>query len=691
MTIQIPENPLILLVDDVPENIQILAAALRGQYRIKTATDGEKALKLVTQGECPHLILLDVMMPGISGIDVLRKLREMQETRDIPVIFVSADVSEQTQLEGLSLGADDYLIKPVNTKLLMVRVRNLLERKHAELQLRLSAHVFSHSSEAIMINDKANCIVDVNQSFTELTGYSLEEVKGKNPKMLSSGQTGRETYLDMWQSITEKGCWQGELWDRKKDGEVYPKWLSISVVRNVFGDIDFYIGSFTDMSARKAAEQHIRHLANHDPLTSLLNRFGLQNRMEQGVSLAKRNNYMVAALFIDMDRFKNINDTLGHPAGDALLVEVAQRLKASVRDSDIVARLGGDEFVVVLTELDEATKAMRSAELILESLGKPYHFGDIEMHSTPSIGLAMFPEDGQDCDTLMKHADTAMYHAKERGRNNFQCFSAEMAQVAAERMKMEQELHHAIENGQLELHYQPKLDASKGMVMGFEALVRWRHPEAGLISPDKFIQLAEETGLILSLGKWVLDEAGRQLSVWRDLGFSGLSMAVNLSVHQLNSPNLLAEIVMVLEKHGLTGADLELEVTESAAMRDPEASIGLLQALRIMGVRLAIDDFGTGYSSLSYLKLLPIHTLKLDRSFVKDIETDASDASICIATIGLAHNLGLKVVAEGVETGAQRKFLLDHGCDIFQGYLFSKPLPAAAALAYLQDHKAVPG
>lgn len=685
MRIPTPEKPLILLVDDIPENIHVLANVLKQDYRIKTATDGETALKLAAHEHRPDLILLDVMMPGMSGIEVMRRLRETQEGRDIPVIFVSADASEQSQLDGLKLGADDYLLKPVNSNLLKVRVRNLLERKYSERQLRLAAHVFRHSSEAIMINDKANCIVEVNRAFTELTGYSLDEVKGKSPKLLSAGQTPAEVYREMWQSITGKGSWQGELLDRTKAGRVYPKWLSISVVRNAYGDIDFYIGSFTDISERKAAEQHIRHLATHDPLTDLLNRFGLQNRMEQAIATAKRSKHMVAALLLDMDRFKQINDTLGHVAGDALLIEVARRLHDNVRDSDIVARLGGDEFVVVLTHVESPTGAVRVGEKILESLSQTYRFGNNEMHSTPSIGLALFPDDGQDCEILMKHADTAMYEAKGLGRNNIQCFTEGMAQAVDARLKMEHDLRRALEAGEFELYYQPKLDARQGNLVGFEALIRWHHPQDGLVSPANFIPIAEEAGLILPLGAWVLDEACRQLRVWRDQGYAELAMAVNLSAHQLRSPTLLVDLVLILRKHELTFADLEIEVTESVAMHNPEASIGLLQALRIMGIRLAIDDFGTGYSSLSYLKLLPIHTLKLDQSFVKDIETDPSDASICIATINLAHNLNIKVVAEGVENEAQRKFLTENGCDILQGYLFSKPLPAAEALAFMQS------
>jgi EAL domain-containing protein (putative c-di-GMP-specific phosphodiesterase class I) len=360
-------------------------------------------------------------------------------------------------------------------------------------------------------------------------------------------------------------------------------------------------------------------------------------------------------------------------------------LRESVRESDIVARLGGDEFVVVLTEVEDATAAARLADKMLQVLAQPYRIGENELHSSASIGLAFYPNDGGDSETLMKNADTAMYHAKSQGRNNIQFFTAEMNQAAVKRLKLDHDLRVAVETGQFELHYQPQLDSRNGRIVGVEALVRWRHPQDGLVSPAEFIPVAEETGMILPLGEWVLDEACRQLRVWRDAGVADVTMAVNLSAHQLHAATLVEQVAQMLEKHGLKGADLELEITESVAMHDPAASISRLKALRSLGVRLSIDDFGTGYSSLSYLKLLPIHTLKLDQSFVRDIETDSNDVAICTATIALAHNLGLAVVAEGVETEAQRLLLTSHHCDFMQGYLFSKPLLADDALAFIKE------
>ncbi len=566
-------------------------------------------------------------------------------------------------------------------------VQDITARKQNEEALRLYANVFEHSGESIIITGSDNRILAVNPAFTRLTGYTLDDIRGEDPHVLASGQTPESTYLAMWSGLAHTGYWQGEIIDRRKDGSVYPKWMSVSAVRDPDGRITHYIASFTDITERKQAEAKISQLAYHDTLTGLINRFSLQGQLDQALALARREQRALAVIFLDLDRFKAINDSMGHAVGDQLIVEVARRLRASVRESDIVARLGGDEFVVVLTEVDDANAAAHVADKILHAVAQRYRIADRELHSTASLGIAFFPDDGEDGEALMKNADTAMYHAKSLGRNNVQFFTAEMNQAAVKRLMLDHDLRDAVDNRQFELHYQPQLD-NDGCVVGVEALVRWRHPRDGLVSPAVFIPVAEETGLILPLGEWVLDEACRQLRAWRDHGIDGLTMAVNLSAHQLHSPLLLSHVAQALVRHGLAGADLELEVTESVAMHDPDASIRQLRALRDLGVRLSIDDFGTGYSSLSYLKLLPIHTLKLDQSFVRDIETDSNDVAICTATIALAHSLGLAVIAEGVETEAQRQLLAAHRCDFMQGYLFSRPLPAEAALDFMRRRRA---
>ena len=553
---------------------------------------------------------------------------------------------------------------------------DLTERKRAQESIYLYANAFEHSGEATLITDAHNRILVANPAFCTLTGYALEDVIGENPNILSAGRTPPETYQEMWAALNTSGFWQGELWDRDKSGNIHPKWAAISVIRDQDGNLTHHIVSYTDISERKAAEERIYRLAHHDPLTGLLNRFSLESRLEQALMTARRQSNSVAVMFIDMDRFKLINDTLGHHVGDELLVEIAHRLSGCVRESDIVARQGGDEFVVVITNIADPTIAASVAEKIARTLAAQYLIEGHDLYTTPSTGISLFPADGDDVDTLMKNADTAMYHAKDLGRNNYQFFSTAMTEEAQERLDVERDLSTALAEGQFELYYQPQLQTTTHDVIGFEALVRWNHPERGLVPPDRFIPIAEESGLIEPLGAWVLDEACRQLAEWKGQGIDHLRIAVNISAHQLRAKTLVEQVEHALAEHGLIAQDLELEVTESVTMSDPDLAIEQLQALRNLGVSLAIDDFGTGYSSLWYLKVLPIQVLKLDRSFVSDIGTGSDDDAICAATLAMARNLRLMVVAEGVETELQGEFLASHGCDFLQGYLFGKPEPA---------------
>jgi diguanylate cyclase (GGDEF)-like protein/PAS domain S-box-containing protein len=555
-------------------------------------------------------------------------------------------------------------------------VQDITEQKVAQQQVNLYASVFINSPEAIIITDRDNCIIAANPALTELTGYAFEELEGVNPNILASGLTPPEVYQEMWDSLQESGFWQGELIDRTKEGKVYPKWTTIAAIRDEQDRITHYMASFFDITERKAAEERIQYLAHHDTLTGLYNRFSLEDRLSQAIVQARREQGQLALLFIDLDRFKLINDSLGHHVGDQLLIEVGRRLQGAVRESDIISRLGGDEFLVVLTNIRDSMAAAGMAEKILERLGDTHEIDGRQLSSSASVGISIFPDDGQDGDALMKHADTAMYHAKEQGRNNYQFFTATMNAEAQERIALEHDLRTALIEQQFELYYQPKWETADGRLSGVEALIRWNHPERGLVSPMKFIPIAEEVDLISELGQWVLTEACRQQARWHASGARNLTMAVNLSPKQLRHPALVDRVQGVMQAYGIGDGMLELEVTETAAMSNAEFAVKQLEAMRRVGVNLAIDDFGTGYSSLAYLKSFPIQTLKLDRSFVSGIENDPNDAAICAATIALAHNLGLKVVAEGVETEAQRSFLIEHMCDFLQGYLLSRPLPA---------------
>ena len=542
--------------------------------------------------------------------------------------------------------------------------------------LRLYANAFDKSGEAILISDSENHIITVNSAFTHKTGYSKDEVLGKNPRILSSGQNSPETYQKLWLALEKENFWQGELWDRKKSGEIYPKWISISAIRDNQNQLKFYIASFIDITERKQAEERIEQLAHHDILTGLCNRFSLEDRMKQSLALARRDNKKIGVFFIDLDRFKQINDNLGHQTGDKLLIEVAKRLKQCVRDSDIVARIGGDEFIIVLTGLNEINQLIIIVENILKNIEQPYTINGTTLNTSPSIGISIYPDDCESVDELMKNSDTAMYHAKEQGNNNY-CFFTESMHIDAQaRIKIEQEMILALNEQQFELHYQPQIDTRNSEYYSVEALIRWQHPEQGMIPPDKFIPIAEETGHIYQLGKWVLEQACRQFHEWKRTGTNCCKMCVNLSVKQLQSEQLIDDVLEIMNLYDIEKGELEFEITETAAMSDPETAEQQLTMLKGLGIKFAIDDFGTGYSSLAYLKRLPIETLKLDKSFVSEIDINHNDLQISMATIALAHSLGLKVVAEGVESLEQLEILKQLKCDFLQGYYFSKPLPA---------------
>lgn len=594
-------------------------------------------------------------------------------------------VSFQNYSSELEKFFDIWAFSPAKDKFAVI-FSDITPRKEAEDKLRLLARVFEHSGEAIIITGADNAILATNNAFSRLTGYSQEDVLGKNPRILKSGNETREFYVAMWECLLKENFWQGEIWDKRKDGRLYPKWLAITVVRDELGDITNFIAGFTDISERKQAAQKIEHLAHHDSLTNLPNRFSLMERLSQALELAKRSSTHLAAMFIDLDRFKNINDSLGHNIGDLLLADVATRLLESMRSADIVARFGGDEFVVVLPQVQSGISVAPLANKIRATLSQPYRLEGHELHVTPSIGISVYPHDGETIEELLKNADLAMYHAKSKGRNNYQFFKQEMNSKAHERLLLENDLRAAIEREEFLLHYQPQIDLTTGRLIGVEALVRWQHPQRGLIPPDMFIPISEESGLILQIGDFVLRTACRQITTWLSQGIPPLRMAVNLSARQFKQSDLPCLVEGIIRETGIDPHLLELEITESAAMDNPEAAILHLRKFREMGVELAIDDFGTGYSSLSYLKLFPVNRLKIDRSFVKDLETDANDAAIAAATIALAHTLGKEVIAEGVENEAQLDFLKYQQCDIVQGYFFSPPMPAPEITGFIRQN-----
>lgn len=551
------------------------------------------------------------------------------------------------------------------------------ERKKAERQLRLSASVYEASQDAFLITDEKAAIISVNRAFTRITGYTEDEVLGKNPKVLASGVHSSEFYAAMWKDILEKGYWQGEIVNRRKDGSTYPEWLSITTVRD-HERITHFIANFADITVRKAAEEKIRYLAYYDTLTDLPNRRLLYDRLSQALSTAQRHSSYGALLFIDLDHFKNLNDTRGHDTGDSLLQQVALRLSTTIRVGDTVARIGGDEFVVLLEFLGEseslaARRAEKIAGKIRLAIGAPYLLSGREYHCTPSIGIALFTPQQTAAETLLKRADVAMYQAKSAGRNTVRFFDPEMQSLIERRVTLENELRDALHYKQFILHYQPQVDRN-GRSVGVEALVRWRHPDGRIIPPSEFIELAEETGLIVSLGRWVLETVVVRLGEWaNDPERSHLSIAVNVSARQFRQPDFVEIVSGLVERAGIDASLLRLELTESLLLENMEEAIATMAALKGRGVSFSLDDFGTGYSSLAYLKVLPLDELKVDQSFVRDMLVDEKNAAIARAIVNLGQNLGVTVIAEGVETDAQWQFLIENGCHSFQGYLFGHP------------------
>ncbi|MEW5755564.1 MAG: EAL domain-containing protein [Pseudomonadota bacterium] len=553
---------------------------------------------------------------------------------------------------------------------------DITERRLAEAEQELAASVFKNTLDGIMITDRNGTILRVNPAFGMITGYRTEEVIGQTPRILRSGVQDDFFYQTMWSALLTTGIWQGELWNRRKEGEVFPVREHINAVVDDTGQTVHYISIFSDITEKKLSEERIYHLAHYDALTELPNRTMFHSHFDQAVVRAKRTGKKLAVLFLDLDGFKLINDTLGHQVGDALITKVAKRLRNVVRLEDTVARLGGDEFTLLLEDMDNPQDAGKIAQKILDVITTPFLLESREIVVTTSIGISTYPEDGKDIQTLLKHADTAMYRAKELGRNNYQFFTAEMNARTLARLNMETHLRKALERGEFSLAYQPLVDAVSGGIIGGEALLRWHHPEQGMIAPDTFIPVAEESGLIIPIGAWVLREVGAQHMRWRTQGLRAPRIAVNLSARQFlrEEPDKL--IAQILEETGMPPESLELEITESMLMDRIDETIVTLKRLKAMGVYLAVDDFGTGYSSLAYLKRFPIHKLKIDRSFVCDITRDQDDAAIVKGTIALAHSLNLTVLAEGVETAAQREFLQRYGCDQMQGFYFSRPLAA---------------
>jgi diguanylate cyclase (GGDEF)-like protein/PAS domain S-box-containing protein len=577
--------------------------------------------------------------------------------------------------------------------------REINVRRKAEQSLQMLSMAVEQSPASVVIADRNSNIEYVNPKFLQVTGYSLDEVIGRNPSVLNSGLTPKETYRSLWETLSAGDEWRGEFHNRRKNGETYWEYASISPIRAQDGSVTHYLAVKEDITLRKDYESRLLHQANYDSLTGLANRLLARDRLDQAIERARRDGTVVGLLFIDLDHFKKVNDTLGHAAGDELLIETARRLQGCIRGQDTmaragdieeyntIARLGGDEFTVILESLRTPLDAENVAERIINACTRPFRVNDQELFLSASIGITVFPDDSGDPEILMRNADAAMYQAKEEGRGTFRFFRSEINDAAQARLVLENELRQGFTSGELELHFQPLFNSMSNTLLGAEALLRWRSPIRGLVAPDKFIPLAEDTGLIIPIGEWVLRTACEQAALWLHRYVRPIYVSVNVATQQFQQSNLPELVASILRDTSLPPECLKLEITETVLLQETEKTKSTIQAIHDMGVRFSIDDFGTGYSSLSYLRVFPFETLKIDRSFIRNVTTNKNDANLVESIIAMALNMNLKVIAEGIETDEQLDFIKRAGCDAAQGFGLGRPIPATEFLSLLSvDH-----
>ncbi|MEW6264317.1 MAG: EAL domain-containing protein [Thermodesulfobacteriota bacterium] len=691
-------NRRVLLVDDEVDILLALRRYLAKDHDVDIATSGQEGLVTIKEKGPYGVIVSDLRMPGLDGIEFLSQVKNLAPDTIRIILTAHADLSaaieavnkgqvfrfltkpiDQPTLRGVLAAAfDQYeLIQSKKELAIIKRLRK------AEERLRLAAEVFMNSLNGIFVTTEDSTIIDVNQAFCDITGYGREEVLGQKSSILKSDRYRPEFYKSMWTSLIDSGGWTGEIWNTRKNGDLFLAWLTINAVKDESGRLSHYVAIFADITNIKEAEEKIEYLAHYDPLTGLPNRVLLRDRLVQAMSQARRNNSLVALLSLDLDNFKVINESLGHEAGDKLLLAVAGRIRGVLRETDTLARLGGDEFAVILSDLRDNQGAAHVAAKINLAVTAPVQLGKAEVRPSASIGIALCPSDAADTDDLIKHADSALHGAKAEGKNTYRFFISEMNVQALARFELEANLRRALDQDQFVVYYQPKVAVDGERLAGVEALVRWLHPESGLILPGKFIPLAEETGLIIPLGELVLEKACRQVRTWLEAGCRLAKVGVNLSARQFKDKGLEKTISRILSESGLPPEYLELEVTETTLVQDLNQAILMMNRLRRMGISFTIDDFGLGYSSLSYMKNLPVDFVKIDQSFVRGVPHEPSDVNVVKAVVSLAHSFHLEVVAEGVETQAQLDFLSSIGCDYLQGYLYSPPLPPEKIMDFM--------
>lgn len=717
---------IILVVDDDEDVHRLTHLVLRTlvfegrNVTFLDAYSGREAYALLEQNPDTAVLLLDVVMESDqAGLDLVRDVREKLENRMVRIILRTGQAGQAPELKVIAeYDINDYrekteltsqkLTSSVTSALrgfrdlrtiqdMAYRQKRTEERLkiaasvfdgamvEAEEQLNITKMVFENAIEGVMITDQEGVILSVNPAFSTITGFSATEAIGQTPRLLRSNRQEPQFYADMWRCINRDGQWKGEIWNRRKDGEAHPQFETITAIRDRDGVITHYIGVFHDLTAIKT----ILQAGQHDALTALPNRELYIDRLNQAVGHANRNRGKVLLLFFDIDRFQDINNRLGHTSGDQLLQEITKRAQEFIREGDTLARMGGDSFAFILREIRQPEDAMVVVNKLISSLAERFEIEKNELFVTVSIGITLYPDDGESAQILIKNADIALTRAKGAGRDNYQFYKSDMGSQVDRRLLLEKNLHLALDRQEFVLHYQPKIDLRHNRVVGMEALVRWNHPESGMVSPGEFIPVAEESGLIIPMSAWILTAACRQTQAWIEAGYGPLKVAVNLSPRQFRQPTLFETISTTLQETGLSPHSLELEITESMMVRDVEDAILVLDKLRSLGLSIAMDDFGTGYSSLHYLKRFPIQTLKIDKSFINDVSSHADDAAIIQAIIAMSKSLGLRVVAEGVETQEQLDFLRQNECDEIQGYFYSRPLPVEAFTRFLQEKKTV--
>ncbi|MES2741545.1 MAG: EAL domain-containing protein [Pseudomonadota bacterium] len=716
----------VLIVEDTPASLKLLSDLLTAAgYHVRQAPNGELAL-WSAESRAPELILLDVRMPGMDGFEVCRRLKQSATLRHVPVIFLSAQHDVDDKVRGFALGAVDFIAKPFQAEEILARAdahvrlarvqaelgqeRALLEqrvgertaelarladslaqemaarRAGQELQ-RLASQVFETTLDALIITDPNGLIVTANAAFSRISGFEVAEVVGRAALELVTDACAQALVPTMSEGLRASGRWSGEVQTRRKNGDVFPGLLSVSVLRAPDGTVLNHVGSLLDLSERKAERHLIDFLSYHDALTGLPNRLLAQQRFEQARALALPRAELVVVLCLDLDRFKSINDSFGPPVGDQALQAVAAFLLSCVREQDTVARQGGDEFQIILRDDAQFSVTLATAQRVLAGLRDRLLVDGQHMSLSTSIGIAACPNDGDTLDQLLRQADTALFRAKETGRDNYAFFTERMDLDIRAKLAIQNQLRGAVGRHEFEVHYQPQMCLRTGALLGAEALLRWNNPLLGSIGPNRFIPLAEEYGLITGIGEWVLDTVCAQMRCWLDAGLGQIKVAVNLSGNQFAQDSTVQFVENTLRKHAIAASCLGIEITEGTVMGDADKAVAALRRLKDIGVAISLDDFGTGYSSLGYLKRFPIDVLKIDKSFVDDVTTSGHDAAIALSVISLAHNLNLRVIAEGVETREQMAFLAEHGCDEMQGYFFSRPLSALGFTNLLREKK----